>query len=301
MMRYGSVTRPLSVIRVILAMGFCASLACAQQPAPLQLNVPYHCTDGITVVVVTCDTSNGPEVCFVNTSRNGQNFRMSYLGRGEPTAIAAKCSLPGGVVTGAADPSLAKATAAHVDTKILGIPLGEPFQIKKCPGMFSNESPGPVCVPGTMTLDEYLNNHASGKQYMITIDFSREACPPWRGPSWAPDCTVDVFTYDGLVVAVNIGTMGHSVDATVAQELRAKYGPPTSVMPIAVTPRVGNPFKANDLEWLLPGLHVKYDVAQKGESAGQITNTEAGSILVETEAAYQRRLAKEKAKPKTAL
>jgi hypothetical protein len=226
---------------------------------------------------------------------------MSYLGRSEPAGIAAKCSLPGGAVTGAADPSLAKARAAHVDTKILGIPLGEPLQIKKCPGIFSNESPGPVCIPGTMTLDEYLNNHASGKQYMITIDFSREACPPWRGPSWAPDCTVDVFTYDGLVVAVNIPTSGHAVDAAVAKELRTKYGPPTSERPIAVTPRVGNPFKANDLEWLLPGLHVVYDVAQKGESEGQISDTEHGSIVIETEAAYQRRLAKEKARPRQAL
>jgi hypothetical protein len=280
-------------------MGLFASLAAAQQPAPLQLNVPYHCTDGITVVVVTCDTSNGPEVCFVNTSRNGQNFRMSYLGRGEPAGIAAKCT--GSAAAGAPDLSIAKASAGHVDTKVLGIPLGEPLQVKKCPGMFSNETAGLICVHDNGAFDEYLKNHARGSEYRITLNMSREACPSWRGPSWAPDCTVDLFTYDGLVVAANIPTSGHTVDAAVAKDLRAKYGPPTSVKPIAVTPRVGNPFKAADLEWLLPGLHVVYDVAQKGESDGEIRDTEHGSILIETEAAYQRRLAKEKAKPKPTL
>jgi hypothetical protein len=109
------------------------------------------------------------------------------------------------------------------------------------------------------------------------------------------------MTYDGLFVAIDLKTKGHKVDRAVVRDLREKYGPPTSVKPIEVTPRVGNPFKANNLEWLLPGLHVVYEVVIKGENEGEVTDVESGAIGIETEAAYRRRLAKEKAKPKVKL
>jgi hypothetical protein len=57
-------------------------------------------------------------------------------------------------------------------------------------------------------------------------------------------------------VAVDISTKGHTGDQVVARELREKYGLPTLTKHIAGTPRVGNAFKANDLAWNLPGLHV---------------------------------------------
>ena len=109
------------------------------------------------------------------------------------------------------------------------------------------------------------------------------------------------MTYDGLLVAIDLKTKGHNVNQAVVRDLRDKYGPPTSVKPIVVTPRVGNPFKASNLEWLLPGLHVVYEVVIKGENEGEVTDVESGDIGFETEAAYQRRLAKEKAKPKVKL
>jgi len=52
--------------------------------------------------------------------------------------------------------------------------------------------------------------------------------------------------------------------------IRGYPGPPTLVKPIEVTPRVGNPFKANSLEWVLPGLHVIYEVVIKGQSEGEV-------------------------------
>jgi hypothetical protein len=102
------------------------------------------------------------------------------------------------------------------------------------------------------------------------------------------------------LVAIDIFTKGRTVDQAVVRQLREKYGAPTLVKSIAVTPRVGNPFNANSLEWKLPGLHVIYDAVIKGEAEGEITNTEVGDIGIETQAAYQRRTAKDnqKAKPK---
>jgi hypothetical protein len=55
------------------------------------------------------------------------------------------------------------------------------------------------------------------------------------------------------------------------------------------------------VEWILPGLHVVYEVVAKGAAEGEVTNTEVGNIGVETEAAYQRRMAKQTQKPKPKL
>jgi len=115
------------------------------------------------------------------------------------------------------------------------------------------------------------------------------------------DCTASVMTYDGLLVAIDLKTKGQNVNQAVARDLREKYGPPTSVRPIEVTPRVGNPFKTSNLEWVLPGLHVIYEVITKGENEGEATDVTTGQIGIETEAAYHRRLAKQKAKPKVKL
>ena len=109
------------------------------------------------------------------------------------------------------------------------------------------------------------------------------------------------MTFDGLLVAMDMKTKGHNVDQAVVSDLRAKYGPPTSLKPVTVTPRVGNPFRANNLEWALPGLHVMYEAFIKGENEGEVSNTDVGWVGMETEAAYQRRLARQKAKPKVKL
>jgi hypothetical protein len=115
------------------------------------------------------------------------------------------------------------------------------------------------------------------------------------------DCYARLLIYDGRLVAVDISTKGHTVDQIVARELREKYGPPTLSHSGVVTPRVGNAFTANNLEWKLPGLHVMYEVVIKGAAEGEVTNTEVGDIGIETEAAYQRRLAKDNQKPKPKL
>jgi hypothetical protein len=199
------------------------------------------------------------------------------------------------------DPSIAKARAANIDTKVLGLALGEPLLLPSCGSFFDvvgRTAPTQTCVQpdlpdvfgsGSLTAEELRTKG-------LFISFPSEACP-----SWMADCGVSAMTYDGLLVAIDIKTKGHTVDQAVVKDLRDKYGPPTLVKPIEVTPKVGNPFKANHLEWMLPGLHVVYDVVIKGENEGEVTDVDSGDIGFETEAAYHRRLAKEKAKPKPKL
>jgi len=315
MMGSRSVHRSLHVKAAFLSLVFFASQAGAQNSPALQMNVPYHCPDGSVMVATRCDKQGGTEVCVLQRSTNGKAVGEISMPKAQAAAVALVCPLEGGtppafvqtptaapapaaqqaVRTGAADPSVAKARAAHVDTKILGIPLGEPLQVPRCSSIFGDEK---TCVQEFSALVKALGveEDAGDRQQTSALQLSQDACPPW-----SKDCSGAVMTYDGLVVAVSIGTKGHTVDTAVAQALRAKYGPPTSVKPIAVTPRIGNPFKATNLEWFLPGLHVIYNVVQNGESEGEIVNTEQGSIGVETEAAYQRRMATEKARPKPTL
>ena len=202
----------------------------------------------------------------------------------------------------ASDPSIAKARAANVDTKVLGLALGEPLRLPSCDSDFSTrtcvlpESALALAALAALGLDSGPRTVEEQKTKAISILFPSDNCP-----SWLRDCAASVLTYDGLFVAIDLKTKGHTVNQAVVRDLRDKYGPPTSVKPIVVTPRVGNPFKANNLEWILPGLHVVYEVVIKGENEGEVTDVESGDIGFETEAAYHRRLAKEKAKPKVKL
>jgi len=219
-------------------------------------------------------------------------------GPNQPSTASVASGRTSGVGT---DPSIAKARTANVDTKVLGLALGEPLRLPSCGSLFSFSAPTQTCIqqdlaevvfgmdPGSGTAED------SGTKGM-SISFPPDACP-----SWMSVCGLSAMTYGGLLVAIDIKTKGHIVDQAVVKDLRSKYGPPTSVKPIAVTPRVGNPFKANSLEWVLPGFHVIYEVVIKGENEGEVSDVDSGDIGFETEAAYHRRLAKEKAKPKPKL
>jgi hypothetical protein len=192
------------------------------------------------------------------------------------------------------DPSIAKARAAHVDTQVLGLALGEPVQIPQCASMFSMHETTCIVKASELLNSLGLGDDPGTREHTMMLELSQEACP-----SWSQDCEARLMTYDGLLVAIDLKTKGHNVDQAVARNLREKYGRPTSVKPLEATPRVGNSIKVNDLEWVLPGLHVVYDVFLKGESEGEVANIEMGNIGFETEAAYQRRLAR--AKPKVKL
>jgi hypothetical protein len=86
-------------------------------------------------------------------------------------------------------------------------------------------------------------------------------------------------------------TRGRDVEATVARELRAKYGNAVLAEEATVTPDTGNPFKVSNLEWSLPGLHVRYDVVLHDDT--RVINYMQGVVRIETEAAYERRRTQE--------
>ena len=189
------------------------------------------------------------------------------------------------------DPSIAKARAANIDTKVYGLQLGEQLRLPTCPEspwVFKDhptcfyEDPGIIKEIGSM-LGDAPDRKTNEIWKLVYVQ---------KGPR------AEVLFYNGLLVALKIDTEGINDEPQRAKELREKYGPPTLVKPFTYTPRIGNTLKANDLEWRLPGLHVEYRAVLKKPDSSEVISVDGGSIYVETETAYQRRLAKEKEQEK---
>jgi hypothetical protein len=86
-----------SVIAAAL-LGLTTSLVVnAQQPPPLQLNVPYHCANNTIVVVKHCEMRGGTEVCsLVKGPANGPLGDEISMPKAQAAAIGLICTLQGG-------------------------------------------------------------------------------------------------------------------------------------------------------------------------------------------------------------
>ena len=71
----------------------------AQQPPPLQLNVPYSCPGNTIVVVKHCENRNGTEVCsLVKGAPNGPLGNEISMPKAQAAAIGLMCSTSGSAV-----------------------------------------------------------------------------------------------------------------------------------------------------------------------------------------------------------
>ena len=99
---------------------------------------------------------------------------------------------------------------------------------------------------------------------------------------------------------VVIDTRGRVVETRVGQELAAKYGSIYLSHGAIITPDTGNKFNVRNLEWPLPGLHVEYQVLIADDD-GRVKIDGPGYVRIETDSAYQRRMAEEKKVQKNVL
>src|SRR5437899_2602497 len=101
-----------NVIAIVLLALTTSVLVNAQQPPPLQLNVPYHCGNDIIVVVKHCENRNGTELCsLVKGAPNGPLGNEISMPKAQAAAIRLVCSTSGS----AAQPNNATAQAASAD------------------------------------------------------------------------------------------------------------------------------------------------------------------------------------------
>ena len=221
--------------------------------------------------------------------------------------MPATTAVKSGAGAAAVDPSIARAKIAKVDISLFGgsIRFGDPLNLPSCPyqnnflGMPMRSDTAPDCID-TMPISgdvaaavEILNSVIGSKPTAPDPDVHTIYVSTEHRPSWMMGELVSARTYQGGIVRVVITTKGRGVQKRVQEELIAKYGRAHFSREATITPDSGSEFKVFNLEWTLPGIHVEYQVLDPDED-GRVKIDGPGFVRIETDSAYQRRMAEEK-------
>lgn len=202
-----------------------------------------------------------------------------------------------------ADPSIAKAKAAGVDTKVFGVPLGEPLSLPRCAtanerkretrsndlanplknmdllGAFRGVQTSTTCQSeGAMMA--FMGAILGGKGADRYIMLSKDSCPNWAY------CEVVASLHEGNLAGVAVMILAGAGEDTVGKQLRAKYGKPTRKETVQYQNEYGARYEVDELEWVLPGLHVEYKPGPKGGGVVAIV-TETGHKALKAKEAVQ--------------
>lgn len=195
-----------------------------------------------------------------------------------------------GGASGKPDPAIAKAKAAGVDTTVFGVPLGEPLSLPYCANLkqkkrhFSDDIDVGAALQGasTETTCQFEFCLGDGIAFVFgakrnpaarCIHLAKNACPNWAF------CQVNAMLGEGRLGVVSITLQKGASPDYVAKQLRAKYGNPARRETMRYQNDYGAQLKLDDLEWLLPGLHVKFSPNPEG----------GGVVVVETETGRMHR------------
>lgn len=195
------------------------------------------------------------------------------------------------------DPAIAKAKAAGVDTKVFGVPLGEPLRLPSCTGLKeftrSKEGANPL-MSGLRGISTSTTCQSQGSMMGLIgglagvtgmlsdryILLAENTCPPWAY------CEVVAFRHEGNLAGVTIMVQPGAKEDQVGKHLRAKYGKPSRSETAQYQNEFGARYEVDELEWNLTGLHVQYTPGPRG----------GGQVLVETETGRKAREARDAAR-----
>jgi hypothetical protein len=192
----------------------------------------------------------------------------------------------------AASEGIDRAKAAKVDTAVFGMQLGAPFTLSQCQLIGIDYITANCIVEGidVQSLFGLPKPKSDADPEVISIRLAPDFRPAWVAP---PDLSTGsdgwVRVHDGLLVGVYVLTKGRNMEKSITSELTAKYGPASGARLATITPDTGNPFKVSNPEWILPGIHVEYEVVQVIPNEDRV-NLLNGVVRVETAAAYKRRM-----------
>lgn len=188
------------------------------------------------------------------------------------------------------DPSIAKAKAAGVDTKVFGVPLGTPLSLPRC--ATANERKNArqeidflsafrgvqtdVTCQSDGSIMAFMGALLGGKPADRYIMLAKDSCPSWAY------CEVVASLHEDNLVGVMVMLQKVNGDY-VGKQLRAKYGKPTNKETMQYQNDYGARYEVDELEWVLPGLHVMFTPGP----------TEGGLVIIETETGRKVREAKE--------
>lgn len=195
------------------------------------------------------------------------------------------------------DPAIAKAKAAGVDTKVFGVPLGEPLRLPACVSLREHAKStdglgafgaGLRGITTSTTCQSQgsmmgLIGGLAGMTGMLSdryILLAENTCPPWAY------CEVVAFRHEGNLAGVTIMVQPGAREDQVGKQLRAKYGKPSRSESAQYQNEFGARYEVDELEWNLPGLHVQYTPGPQG----------GGLVLVETETGRKARESRDAAR-----
>jgi len=190
------------------------------------------------------------------------------------------------------DPAIAKAKAAGVDTKVFGVPLGEPLRLPACAslrehtksmdglGAFGAGLRG-ITTSTTCQSQGSMLGLIGGLLFDVAVMASdryilldKNSCPPWAY------CEVVAFRHEGNLAGITIMVNPGAQEDQVGKQLRAKYGKPSRAETARYQNEFGARYEVDELEWNLPGLHVRYTPGPQGGGLVQV-ETETGRKLRE--------------------
>lgn len=203
--------------------------------------------------------------------------------------------------------SIAKAKASGVDTKVFGVPLGEPINLPRCAtaneqkrelqsydpysglprpsknldllGAFRGVQTSTTCQSEGSVM-AFLGQLLGGKPADRYIMLAKDSCPDWAY------CEVAATLHEGNLAGVTVFVQKGANDEYVGKRLKAKYGKPTHKETTQYQNQYGARYEVDELEWELPGLYVKLMPGADGGGLVLIM-TEAVRKVLETQGATQ--------------
>lgn len=194
-------------------------------------------------------------------------------GAGAVTAGAAGGAAPGAP---AAEPPRELRSASGVDMMVLGVPMGKPLGLPRCPQLSGQqaagqalgalfgvgEGPKAICQAETVAAAVLGGNS-------IGIVLPRAKCPAWIHMTQA--CGMSALLHDGRLALVLLVTGGLDFDEQLDRDLREKYGKPTKVKRVTWSNPNGGRWEVEELTWDLKDLFVEYKPMGKIHTVGSLT------------------------------
>jgi len=181
------------------------------------------------------------------------------------------------------EPTVARAKAAGVDTRVFGMQLGERLRLPACGLLELPAASGSTCLASNLLTDLATRMANPDGSPIPILRLARANCP-----NWMSDCTVAAqLDSSGRLIGIAATTDGYAVGETVLRELVGKYGSRFGRLSTVFTlDSTGAKYPTSNYDWNLSGLRVLYFIVED--------NLKRGRLIVETEEAYQRRVARDR-------
>jgi len=166
--------------------------------------------------------------------------------------------------------------ASATDLSVFGINLGQAPTLPECPFRLSggrlklyDTLPAATCIQDARPLTGY-------GQPAREVTFGRGEAPTiakWGRAFLLQDSS-------GQVIGIHFLTLGLQTQDVVLAQLKAKYGPPTTITPRTIRTAVGGPFETFDAKWVFEDLIVNFRAADGAIDRGDVTvDLPAGATL----------------------